>query len=97
MVRLERKKRKKERKKRCQLWNHKVASSVFLLANYLAQRHKWEITVLKLNKQKKNKGAMTLNQMHWGKNDGTKIAHVIGDKTCNNLRTEWKFGFLSEK
>ena len=40
---------------------------------------------------------MTLTQVHWGKNDGTKIAHVIGDKTCKNLKTEWKFGFLSEK
>ena len=31
---------------------------------------------------------MTLTQVHWGKNDGTKIAHVIGDKTCKNLKTE---------
>lgn len=60
---------------------------------------KWEITVLKQNipKKKKKGGVMTLNQVHWGKTDGTKIAHVIGNKTCKNLKIEWKVGFLSEK
>ena len=66
----------------------------------MTQRHKWEVTVLKENKPKKRGGgglAKTLNQVHWGKNDGTKIAHVIGNKTCKNLKIEWKVGFLSEK
>ena len=66
----------------------------------MTQRHKWEITVLKENKPKKKKKggtAKTLNQVHWGKNDGTKIAHVIGNKICKNLKIEWKFGFLSKK
>ena len=94
MVRLERK------KKKCQSWNHKVTSSVFLWVNHLAQRHKMRNNCIKAKytqKKKKKGGVMTLNQVHWGKTDGTKIAHVIGNKTCKNLKIEWKVGFLSEK
>lgn len=42
----------------------------------------------KYTQKKKKGGVMTLNQVHWGKTDGTKIAHVIGNKTCKNLKIE---------
>lgn len=28
--------------------------------------------------------------LHRGKNDGVKITHVVGGKTCKTLKSEWR-------